>query len=94
MTAIIFIPQQVQVPTVTAFQAKAALVDAGLYELVETLINDSSTPVKVRLAWQNNLDFRRDNPLLTLIAAQAGLTEEDIDNLFVIASGITAESIY
>lgn len=71
--------------TVTAYQAKVALDDAGLYGFFENLINHPDTPMKIKLAWQANLDIRRDNPLLAFVVESSELTEEQVDSLFAAA---------
>tara|TARA_R100000656_G_scaffold38176_1_gene32190 strand:- start:623 stop:1075 length:453 start_codon:yes stop_codon:yes gene_type:complete len=76
-----------------SFQAKAALADAGLYELVQAAIDSPGTPVRAKLAWQEGVDFRRDNPIVALIAQQVGLTESQIDDLFIAGSKISADTL-
>lgn len=71
---------------VSSFQAKAALAAAGILSAVESIIEDPETPFKVKLAWQEGLDFSRDNPLLLLVTDQLDLTSAEIDDLFLAAS--------
>ena len=75
---------------VSPFQAKAALQLAGLLETVETyMVNPATDPV-VRLAWQHASEYRRQSPTVLAIADHFGWTTEQLDNLFVTASGIQA----
>lgn len=76
-----------------AFQAKAVLAEYGLLPSVEALINHPSTPIKVKLAWDNAVPFRRDNPLVLLIAQQLSLSVTLLDELFSVGSRITTETI-
>ena len=76
-----------------AFQAKAVLAQYGLLSTVQALINNPSTPIKARLAWDNAVPFRRDNPLVLLIAEQLSLSVEILDELFSVGATITTETI-
>lgn len=79
----------VQVPyTVTPFQAKAAMLQAGIYQSVLDIIDNPSTSELTKLAWNNVTEFTRDSPLLNGIAATLGLTQEQVDELFITASQI------
>lgn len=75
---------------VTPFQAKAALAQIGKLADVEALMSDPGTPILARLAWQEAIEFRRTSPTLLMLAAQFGLTDADLDNLFEVAATIEA----
>ncbi|MCW5623569.1 MAG: hypothetical protein KIT73_02500 [Burkholderiales bacterium] len=75
---------------VSRFQAFAALHLAGLLEAVEVTMANPATDTLARLAWENALEFRRDSPTVTAIAGLLDLTEEQLDDLFTTAAGITA----
>jgi len=75
---------------VTKFQAKAALLEVGLLDSVETLMANPATPAKARLAWSEVQSFRRDSPTIAALAAGVGLTDDKIDDLFRAASKIMA----
>lgn len=80
-----------QVPqTVSRFQARAALHIAGLLDQVNTLMADPETPMLSRLAWQDAQEFRRQSPTVLTMAAALGLSEEDVDNLFITAAQVQA----
>ena len=72
--------------TVTRFQAKAALLDAGLLEDVQTYIDGSADPI-VKLAWEE-AGFRRDSNLMNQIGGELGLSEAQMDELFLTAQEI------
>jgi len=74
--------------TVTPFQAKAALLNAGLLTNIIAIINDPSTPAITKLAWDNVTEFTRDSPLLNGLAQTLGLTSTQVDALFLAASKI------
>ena len=73
--------------TVTRFQAKAALLEAGLLDQVQEYIDGPDVPFLVKLAWQE-AGFRRGSKMITDIASELGLTEEQMDNLFLQAQEI------
>lgn len=81
------------VPRLEAFQAKAVLAQYGLLESVQALIVHPDTPIKVKLAWENAVPFRRDNPLVLLIASQLELSESLLDELFAVGSLITPDTL-
>ncbi len=79
------VPQQV-----TAFQAKAALLDAGLLPQVESIMAQDSTPALAKLAWATAQVFNRSSPTVAAMASALGLTDAQIDALFVAGAAITA----
>lgn len=84
-------PVPVPVPAiVTRFQAKAALLNAGLLAQVETLMADPATPAITRLAWVEALSFERSSPTVAAMGAALGLADADIDALFIAAAEIAA----
>ena len=84
-------PAPPQVPqSVTRFQAKAALLGAGLLEQVEVYMALPDTPMVTKLAWTETQDFERGSPTVAGLSALLGLTSEQVDALFITASGITA----
>lgn len=72
--------------TVTQFQARAALYLAGLLDEVEALMSAAETPALAKLAWQHAVEFRRDSPTVQTMASELGLTDQQIDQLFITAS--------
>lgn len=70
------------------FQAKAALLGAGMLASVEAVI-DASDPV-AQLAWTDAVEFRRTSPTIALLAGAIGLTDAQLDDLFRAASLIEA----
>lgn len=82
-------PEPAPVPvTVTAFQARAALLSAGLLDEVEAAVTaaDRST----QLAWEYALSFERGSPTIQALSTAIGLDDEALDDLFRAAAQITA----
>lgn len=71
---------------VSRFQAKAALLQAGILDEVEAIV-ENGDPV-FRLAWVEATEFRRTSPAIESLGASAGLTPEDLDDLFRSAAKI------
>ena len=82
--------QKRQSMNVTPFQAKAALLDAGLLDDIEVLMADPSTARTVVLAWNNAIQFERLSPMVAGIATALGWTDEQLDSLFEAAALKTA----
>ena len=74
--------------SVTAFQAKAALLDAGLLDAVEAMMASPDTPRIVKLAWSEALTFERQSPTVQSLGSALGLDDAALDSLFVHASGL------
>lgn len=81
----VYVPQ-----SVSRAQGKAALFNAGLLEVVESYIDGLMGEEKVRatLAFNETNEWRRDSPFLTQAATTLGLTEQQLDNLFILADSI------
>lgn len=75
---------------VSPFQAKAALLQAGLLTQVEAVINDPATDPLVKLAWNNATEYKRTSPMIAALAAQLNLTDAQVDDLFTAAATIIA----
>jgi hypothetical protein len=75
--------------TVSRFQARAALHLAGLLETIEGAIA-ISTDDMVKLAWNEAQEFKRLSPTVLAISAGLGLTDEQLDDLFITAATIEA----
>jgi len=76
---------------VTPRQAKIALLQAGLLDDVEAAIESLEDPALKRLAqieWEYAQEVRRDWPLLVLLAGLIGLSDDQVDELFVVAAGL------
>lgn len=84
-------PQPVTVPqSVTRFQARAALHLAGHLQQIEVLMSAPEMDMLARLAWQDAQEFRRTSPTVAAMAQALGLTDAQVDQLFITARGIEA----
>ena len=67
-------------------QAMLALMQSGLLDAAEQQFA-AATPTQ-QLAWQNAQDFYRISPMLVSMGAALGLTDTQLDDLFIAAMAI------
>ena len=64
-----------------------AMLDAGIdLDAVDTLIAATSDPTerkKIQIQWEYSTTIRRDHPLIISFGADLGLTENQIDTIFI-----------
>ena len=79
------VPQEI-----TMRQARLALLDIGLLANVQTAINTLPEPdkTKAQIEWEYSNALQRNNPFVTTLGTALGLSSDDIDNLFITASGL------
>ena len=75
---------------VSKFQAKAALMGAGLLAQVEQMMADPAADALAVLAWTEAQEFRRSSPTVAAMAGALGLDAAALDALFTTAAGIEA----
>ena len=79
----------VEVPeSVTPYQARIALLEAGLLDQLTDLMNDPSTPTAAKIAWEYATVWMRNSVFITSLGPSLGLSEADIDNLFIAAAQV------
>lgn len=82
-------PEAVVPTRITRFQARAALLQAGLLADVEAAVAASDNPL-IQLAWADSIEFPRSSPTIAALAETLGLTGSEIDALFVAGAAISA----
>lgn len=70
--------------TVTPRQARIALLSAGLLDKAQAAVDAAGGATKI--TWEYATEFSRVEPLIDAIGQQLGLSDEQIDALFVYAS--------
>lgn len=80
-----FIPQ-----TVTRFQALAVLAAGGYLPTIRTYIATLDQDDIIRLAWESAAEWERTSPTLNALAQMLGLTDSQVDELFIAASQVSA----
>ena len=78
------IPQEV-----SRFQAKAALASIGKLDDANAAVAASNDPI-LQLAWSEAPNFPRNSAGLNALAPALGLSQADLDQLFIVAAGIRA----
>ena len=74
------------IPTVTAFQAKVILQRRGLFDAAETIATAAGG--ETLFAWDRAQEWRRDSPTILHLAAALGLSDDELDALFIEAAQI------
>lgn len=70
-------------------QMRIALIMSGIsLQTIEDTINSLPEPGRsvTRVTWEYSVEFQRDNPVLNAMAPVLGLTKEQVDDLFLLAS--------
>ena len=76
------IPKEVP-QEITPLQSKLQLLEIGLLDEVEALVTADR---KVQLYWEYASVIERDNEILLMMATSLGMTEEQLDDLFIKAN--------
>lgn len=83
------IPPVSDVPAVVSrFQARAAMMQAGILDDAEAAV--AQADAITRLAWAEATEFRRASPAVAALAATMGLSSAQLDDLFRAAAQIEA----
>jgi len=81
-------PPPVLPSIVTMRQARLALLESNKLHLVQPAIDSLPSPQKeaAQIEWEYAQEVKRSDPLVQSLAVALELTEEDLDNLFLLAS--------
>lgn len=74
--------------SVTNYQARAALLQAGLFATVDTMIKTLPVTDPVFQAWEYANNVYRNSPFIVSLGGSLGLTAAQIDGLFILAASI------
>jgi hypothetical protein len=81
------VPPLPVIPSIVSMrQARLALLQSNLLETVNTAINQGSEADKI--TWEYATEVSRDDALVTNLSAALGLTSEQLDSLFTLASSL------
>jgi len=82
-------PEPVAVPaSVTPRQLRLALLGAGKLDQVEAFVTGGQAPPEAVISWEYATEFLRSDPMLGQFAAMLGMTDEEVDGLFIAAAQI------
>ena len=76
---LVAIPKEVP-QEITPLQSKLQLLEIGLLDEVEALVTADR---RVQLYWEYASVIERDNEILLMMATSLGMTEEQLDDLFI-----------
>lgn len=76
--------------TVSRFQALVVLSAAGHLPTIRTYIATLDPDNITRLAWESATEWERTSPTLNALAAMLGLSDAQVDDLFIAASQVSA----
>jgi hypothetical protein len=78
-------PEVISIPTVVSIrQARLALYQLGLLTNVEAAVASADEATKI--TWEYTTEVRREDPLVQTLSVGLGLTSDDLDTLFTLAS--------
>ena len=69
---------------ITPRQLRIVLLQQGLLPQVEAMV--TSADAATQITWEYATEFRRNHEMLIAMAAQLGMTDEQLDHLFITAS--------
>lgn len=76
--------RKAEVPTqITPRQCRLQLLSLGLLDEVKTMCNANR---EMQIWFEYSLDFQRNHPMIEAMAVQLGLTQDNIDTMFIEAS--------
>jgi hypothetical protein len=86
-----YVPPPPPIPaSVTRFQALATLSAAGHLPTIRTYIATLGEDDITRLAWESAAEWERTSPTVNALAAMLGLSDAQVDELFIAASQVSA----
>lgn len=75
--------EELKVKSITPRQARLKLFELSLLEDLEVIITNNRA---WQIEWEFASEIKRDHPLVSAVAAQAGMTDEQLDTMFKEAS--------
>lgn len=88
--ALALLPEFDSVPQIVSpRQMRLALISGGTsLQDIEDILDTLPEPHRsiARVTWEYSVEFQRNNPILISLAPMLGLTEQQVDDLFILAS--------
>lgn len=76
--------KRTQLAPLSPAQIRLALDQLGLLAKVESAVAAGDNTLKIE--WEFRQEFKRDNPTLNAMAKSLGITDDELDNIFVIGA--------
>jgi len=74
----------------TPRQFRLALISSGIdIDIIETMLNNIPDPTQKKIAlieWEYSIEIKRDHPLISSFAQQLNITEQQLDDIFILAN--------
>lgn len=80
-------PKKVVPDAVTPRQIRLAMHKLGILSTIESAVRNSPSD-EVKIAWDYATFFYRKDPMLAAMAPALGMTEDQVDDLFILAESI------
>lgn len=80
-----FVRSQLVPASVTRRQARLALLEAGLLSAVDSFVATQSQ--EVQIYWNDSQEIQRNHELVLNLSLEFGLSESQVDDLFISAGG-------
>lgn len=75
--------EEVKITSLSRLQAKLYLLDSGYYDQVMAVVEDN---VRLKIYWTDAVNFNKDDEILKGVQTAIGLTDEQLDIMFLEAS--------
>lgn len=82
------VPPPVVPNSVSAAQGGIALIHFGMMDAVMAVAQAPETPATHKWAFERSTIWERNSPSFNYLADQAGITEQQKDELFIFAAGV------
>lgn len=79
------INKELEITSISRLQAKLYLLDSGYYEQVMALVEENT---RLKIYWTDAVNFNKDDEILRGVQTAIGLTDEQLDTMFLEASKI------
>ena len=74
----------------TPRQFRLALINSNIdIDTIETMLNNIQDPTQKKIAlieWEYSIEIKRDHPLISSFAQQLNITEQQLDDIFILAN--------
>ena len=75
--------EEVKITSISRLQAKLYLLDNGYYDQIMALVEENT---RLKIYWTDAVKFNKDDEILRGVQAAIGLTDEQLDIMFLEAS--------
>ena len=77
------VTEEIKITSISRLQAKLYLLDSGYYDQVMALVEENT---RLKIYWTDAVNFNKDDEILRGVQTAIGLTDEQLDAMFLEAS--------